>query len=212
MSRKWIAPLLIVMMFVCSIAVVGRLPERVPTHWGLDGEVDGWMTPWKAVLFGPGIALANWLLFLVLPRIDPRREQYERFWPTYYLMVNGITLFLAVVQGLILTSALGWAVDVTRVILLLTGGLFLVVGNYLPRVRSNWWLGIRTPWTLSSEHVWRETHRFGGWTMMAAGALAMIAAFLPTPIGAGVAVAVMLGGGLIPVGYSYLLWKREVGR
>ncbi len=209
MKRKWIAPLVIVATYGFSIAVAGRLPERVATHWGLDGEADGWMSPWGAALSLPTVILAVWALLLALPRIDPRKAHVEKFWPTYLLVVTGVVVFLAMLQVMVLGSALGWAIDVTRSVLILTGGLFLLIGNYLPRVRSNWWMGIRTPWTLSSERVWKETHRLGGWTMMAGGLVAIVAAFLAPDSGIPVALVGMLGGALIPAVWSYVLWRRE---
>jgi uncharacterized membrane protein len=208
MNRRWIAPLVIVAMFAFSFAVVGHLPDQVATHWGLDGEPDGWMGPWGAAFSVPLITVALWALLLGLPRIDPRKENYLRFWPTYQLLVAGVVVFMAFVQMMIIAPALGWRIDVTRSVLVVTGGLFLLIGNYLPRIRSNWWMGIRTPWTLSNEQVWRETHRLGGRTMMAGGAIAILAGLLAPAVALPVGIAGMLAGGLLPAAWSYILWRR----
>jgi uncharacterized membrane protein len=87
--------------------------------------------------------------------------------------------------------------------------LFMALGNYLPRVRSNWWMGIRTPWTLESERVWRETHRVAGWSFVFGGVVTMVAALLPPAARPWVALAGLVVAGFVPVVYSYVLYRRE---
>ncbi|MBV9107877.1 MAG: SdpI family protein, partial [Gemmatimonadetes bacterium] len=100
-------------------------------------------------------------------------------------------------------------IDEGRTTLAGMGLLLMVIGNYLPRIRSNWWMGIRTPWTLESERVWRDTHRVGGRTFVAGGLLCAIAAFLPEPFSTFVPSAALALGALIPVVYSYVAYRRE---
>jgi uncharacterized membrane protein len=92
--------------------------------------------------------------------------------------------------------------------LIMIGLMFIVLGNFLPRLRSNWWMGVRTPWTLESERVWRETHRMAGWTFVAGGAVAVLAVLLPAPLRFPIGFAGLMGGGLLPVIWSYVLWRR----
>jgi uncharacterized membrane protein len=104
----------------------------------------------------------------------------------------------------------GWRVNAGRTPMIGIGVLFMVLGNYLPRIRSNWWMGIRTPWTLESETVWRETHRLGGRTFVVSGAVATLASLLLQPPASVFVTMAALGvGGLVPVVYSYVIWKRE---
>jgi uncharacterized membrane protein len=211
MTRRWIAPLGVLVMWAFAFAVMPALPERIPTHWNLRGEVDGWMDrPWGA-LAGPLAATAVVALFAVLPRIDPRRRNFEKFRGELHLMVNLFVLFFLAVEVLTLGAALGWPVDVGQGVLAGIGLLFVAMGNYLPRIRSNWWMGIRTPWTLESETVWRETHRLGGRCFVAGGAAAVAAAFLPEPARGVVATAALLAAGLVPAAWSYVIWRRERG-
>jgi uncharacterized membrane protein len=155
------------------------------------------------------MAVVVWLLLPLLRRVDPRRRNYDRFEPTFWLVVNVIVLFLAVVHVLTLGAALGWGLDMTRALLALVGLMFAGLGNYLPRLRSNWWMGIRTPWTLESDAVWRATHRLAGHTFVIAGLVAMGAALWPGSLAFVVALGAMMLGAFIPAIYSYFAWRRE---
>lgn len=196
-------------MAVATIAAWPWLPERIPSHWNIHGEVDGWTSRFPGAFLMPGMALAMWLLLPVLRKLDPRRANYERFDDTFWLVVNALLVFFAALHALMLLAAVGFAVNVGRWVMALLGVMFMVLGNYLPRVRSNWWMGVRTPWTLESESVWRETHRVAGRTFMVAGAIALATVLLPTAVGFWIALGAIVLAAFIPVGYSYVLWRRE---
>lgn len=212
MTRKFLGPVLVGAMALFSLAVYAQLPERIPVHWSLSGEVDGWTGKWPGAFMAPGLALGIWLLLQVLPKLDPRRRNYERFQETYWVLVNVIIGFIGLVHVLSLGTALGWPIGVPRVILVLVGMLFVALGNYLPRLRPNWWMGIRTPWTLENDRVWRDTHRLGGKTFVAAGLVMMISAFLPPALALAALVGAMVLGAGVPLVYSYVLWRREQRR
>lgn len=196
-------------MVLTTLAFWGALPARIPTHWNFRGEVDGWSPRWPGAFLVPAIALALWLLLPFLRRVDPRRENYERFDETFYILLNVMIAYMAVIHVLTLGSAVGWPVDVARVMMALIGVTFVALGNFLPRVRSNWWMGIRTPWTLESERVWKETHRVAGWTFVAGGSLAILAQLVvPHPWRVAVSFIGLMAGGLIPVVWSFVLWRR----
>lgn len=209
MKTRWAAPLLLAAMWASALAVYPRLPERIPIHWNLQGEVDGWGGRAAAFLAPAiGTALAA-LLVLVLPRIDPRRANWEKWREELWLLVNVLVLFTAWMHAVSLGSALGWRVDTGRAVLGGIGVLLVAVGNYLPRIRSNWFVGIRTPWTLTSERVWRDTHRVAGRAFVAAGvvmALAALAALSFAHLASLAAVALAV---VVPVVYSYLAFRRE---
>src|SRR5882672_10479086 len=162
-----------------------------------------------AVSIMPLVIIVMTGLFNVLPRLDPRRENYTKFIATYWLIANAVILFILIGHAMIIATGLGFAVKIDRLMPIGVGLLFIVLGNYLTRVEPNWFVGIRTPWTLSSDTVWRKTHRTGGWLMVvggfviAAAAFLSHGAFLPLFIGAIVIAAV------IPIVPSYILWKRE---
>ncbi len=187
-----------------------RLPETVVTHWGLDGAPDGWSGKGTLLFTLPLAFLGSGILVGFLPRIDPRRREVAQNAPTYWLLANSILFLLAVVLVAVVGYNLGWPVDITTLVPVLVGLLFILIGNYLPRIRTNWIMGIRTPWTLSSERVWRRTHRLGGYCFMAAG-IFIAATAVP---GVGVPLWGLIIGaavaGLIPLVYSYFSWRAEV--
>lgn len=207
MTRRWLAPLLALLMLVATALAWERVPERIPTHWNAAGEPDAFGSR-LTLLVLPISAFALWLTFVVLARAGPRRENVERVQETWWLIANVALLLLAALHGSILAVSLGAAFDVTRFALLVTGLGLAVIGNYLPRLRPNWWMGIRTPWTLESDEVWRETHRVGGRLMLVAGLVGAGAAFLPPPANGLVFVGAVLAAAAGSVAYSYLVWRR----
>jgi len=211
MRSRWLGAAVVAAMWAFVAAVYARLPGRLPSHWNLQGEVDGWMDkPWGAVIL-PVVATSTLALLWLLPRIDPRHANVEHSAGDRLLLINLLVLFFAVVQVATLGYALGWAVEVDRVILVAVGLLFVGLGNYLPRIRSNWFMGIRTPWTMSSEQVWRATHRVGGRTFVLAGMVMAFSALLPDAARAwalGVSIATAI---VVPLAYSYVAWRREAG-
>lgn len=209
MNRRWLGPLLIVLSAAALLLVYNRLPEQVPTHWSLSGEVDDWGPRFPFAFFGPLIAAALWILLPLLRKIDPRRKNYDRFDETFWLLLNAITIGMLYLHGVSMVQALGYAVDMPRSLFFGLGGLFAMLGNYLPRLRSNWWMGIRTPWTLDSDEVWRRTHRLGGRLFLIAGLLCLAIALLPIRVAPWLCMGAIAIGSLTPVAYSYVIWRRE---
>lgn len=209
MKTRWLGLLFALSAIVFSAAVFTKLPDQVPTHFNFEGEPDDWMARRYAAFGMPVFAALMVLLFNMLPKISPRRANLDRFSDTYWTIANLLVAFMCVLHILVLGRALGWPVDVTTATLLCVGIMFMVLGNILPRTRSNWWMGIRTPWTMESENVWRATHRLAGKTFMLGGAITLIAALLPAAIRPWIAMAALGIAGFIPVIYSYLYWRRE---
>jgi immunity protein, SdpI family len=207
--RKWLAPALIVVTIVASAIVYPRLPERVPVHWGLHGQVDRYGGRLEGIALMPLLMVACWLLLRFLPRVDPRRLNYEKFADTYDLFVNSLMALFAVMQGVMLATALGHPVPMNRVAPAIVGVLFIVLGNALPRARPNWWFGIRTPWTLSNDRVWMKTHRVGGYLIVGAGILMLLAAVVASPWTLAVGFTAVLAAGFGSLVYSYFAWKQE---
>lgn len=209
MSRRWIGPVLIGLMIAFALAVYGRLPEQVPTHFGLSGEPDGWTPRFPGAFLMPVLAAGVYLLLIVLRRIDPRGANYSRFEETWWVFLNVIALLMTAIHVLSLGFAIGWPIDMARAVTVTVGLLFVGLGNYMPRLRSNWWMGIRTPWTLESEEVWRETHRVGGWAFVAAGLLVVVAGLLLEPGPRAWASGIAFGTAIvIPLVYSYVAYRR----
>ena len=161
MRSKWMAPIGIVAMLIFGAVVYSRLPDQVPTHWNIYGQVDTMMDRLQAVLLLPALTAGLWLLMLGLPRIDPLRASYAAFAGTYQLFVNALVLFMLALYVVSLGAALGWNINVPQMIGIGVGLLFMLLGNEMGRLKPNWFAGIRTPWTLSDPEIWRRTHRFG---------------------------------------------------
>lgn len=187
-----------------------RLPARLPTHWGLDGRVDGWSGRLQGALLLPLVAAGIWAAAELLPRLDPRRGNFARMRGAYDLTISAVVTFLVLLHALILASALGRDVAIGRVVPVAVGVLLMVIGRALPRAQPNWWFGIRTPWTLSSDRVWARTHAVGGRLMVVAGAAVLVAGLLLPPRWSAIAVlAAVVSSSLGSIAYSYAAWRAE---
>jgi uncharacterized membrane protein len=207
--RKWISLLIVVAAFTVSAIVYPRLPATIPTHWDLSGQPNGWSSRlWGAWLI-PVFLLGMWALVQVIPKIDPRGSNYAKFGGAFEAIIDTIMLFVLALHIVALRSALGHPVQMQRVLPIGVGVLLIVIGNLLPRARPNWFVGIRTPWTLSSDRVWEKTHRFGGRVFVAGGLLIAIASVLWVSEAHIVLVVVMTLVASSVVVYSYLERKRE---
>src|SRR5690606_26826633 len=130
--RKWFPAVLIVLAFIFSLAVYGQLPERVPTHWNIRGEVDGYSSRAFGAFFMPAVILGLWLLLRAVPHIDPRRTNIEKFRDTYETLVLLVVAFMVVLHFTALGTALGWPISVARIAPLGVGALLVVIGNLMP--------------------------------------------------------------------------------
>jgi uncharacterized membrane protein len=185
-----------------------RLPERVPIHWNIHGEPDGWTDKhnlWMTFLLLPGAMAAMTGLTLLLPWLSPRHFEVDAFKATYgYIMTLAVGL-MGYLQMVILWTTFQQRLQTQ----LLFGGMFLffaLIGNVLGRVRRNFWMGVRTPWTLASDAVWIQTHRLTAWLFVAMGVIGFIAVLAGIPIV--YCFAALIAVLLIPVLYSLVLYKR----
>jgi uncharacterized membrane protein len=207
--RRWLPAAFIIGAVIFSVAVYSRLPDSLPTHWGMSGEPDGFSSRLQAAFMLPLIMVAVFALLQWIPSLDPRAANIEKFRGSYDAVVGATIAFLGIMHVFTLGNALGWNVNMTTVVFASLGAMFVLLGNLLPRARSNFVFGIRTPWTLSSDAVWARVHRVGGYAMVAAGLLTIAAAFLRPRIGFAIALPSLLLSALVPVIYSYILWNRE---
>jgi len=207
--RKWIPLLIVAAAFIASAVVYGKLPERIPTHWNLAGQPDDWSNRMWGAWALPIFLLGMWALVQVLPRIDPRGANYAKFGGAFEGIIVSVMLFMLALHLVALRASLGYPVQMQRIIPIGIGVLFIVIGNLLPRARPNWFVGIRTPWTLSSDRVWEKTHRFGGRVFVAGGILITIAGFVWVHWAHAVLFTVVLLCAASVLIYSYLEWKRE---
>lgn len=209
MRSRWFGLVIAALALAVSVWAYRQLPPTIATHWNLNGTPDGFSSRLTAVLIIPAVILAMTGLFTVLPKVDPRAENYVKFAGTYWLIANAVIVFMLIAHGMIIASGLGYTVRIDRLMPLGLGLLFIVLGNYLTRVEPNWFVGIRTPWTMSSDAVWRRTHRTGGWLMVLGGFVVAACAFLPHGAFLPLLVTAIVVMAVIPIVQSYVLWKRE---
>lgn len=209
MRSRWFGLVIAALAVAISIWAYPSLPPRVATHWDLRGTPDGFSSRAWAVALIPIVIIAMTALFNVLPKLDPRRENYAKFLSSYWLIANAVIVFILVAHGLIITTGLGYSVKIDRLMPLGVGLLFVFLGNYLTRVEPNWFIGVRTPWTLSSDTVWRKTHRTAGWLMVLGGLVLASGAFLPGAMLLPLFIVTIVVVAVIPIVQSYVLWKRE---
>jgi uncharacterized membrane protein len=209
MRSRWFGLVIAALAIALSIWAYPSLPPTVATHWNFRGEADGFSGRLMAVLIGPLVILFLTLFFNVLPRFDPRRDNYAKFLGTYWLFANGVIAFMLIAHAVVVASGLGYSVKIDRIMPLSIGLLLILLGNYLTRVEPNWFVGIRTPWTLSSDTVWRKTHRTGGFVMVLGGLAVAATAFLPHALLLPLVIAALVFVVVTPLVQSYILWKRE---
>src|SRR5438309_6699053 len=209
MRKRWLGFVVAAVALAIGVGPWPLRPARVATHWYIHGTPDGYSSRLFAVLITPVILVVINGVFRILPRFDPRRANYEKFQDTYWLIANAVALFLLGIHVLVMINGLGRPVAMSRLMPVAMGLLFVVLGNSLSRVQPTWFVGIRTPWTLSSDTVWRKTHRTGGFTFVIAGVVMLTAAFVSgPPVGILLAAAGVLAGG-VPGVQSYVLWRGE---
>jgi uncharacterized membrane protein len=209
--RKWIPLLIIAAAVVASAVVYPRLPETIPIHWNMDGQPNGWSSRAFGAWITPALLLFMWGLFRILPVIDPRGANYAKFGGAFEAIVDSLMLFLLGMHIVLLRAALGHPVQMQRIAPFGVGVLLAVIGNLLPRARPNWFVGIRTPWTLSSDRVWEKTHRLGGRLFVAGGILIAVVSLFWVQWAHVVLITVVLLTTAAVLIYSYLEWKREQG-
>lgn len=204
-----IIPLLLVLISVIlGFYFYSVFPEQVPMHWNLYGQVDSWGSRFAGAIIGPAMVAGMYLLFLVIPLIDPKKEKYEQFAKTFRLFRLLLMLVMLGVFIIASLSGLGYNLRVEIWIPLLIGLLFIFMGNYLGKIKPNWFIGIRTPWTLSNDEVWIKTHRLGGKLFMLLGLWLLCAPVLPGKFVFTGMMVLMLALVLVTTVYSYLLFRK----
>jgi uncharacterized membrane protein len=200
---------LVALPFLVLVPLWDKFPQTVAIHWGIDGKPNGWAGKTVGLLLLPGITLAASVLLAYLPLLDRRVRGYgpetqAQFREVVRLISLVITAFMSGMALLIDAVALGWKIDVSFVVSLGMLLLLAFLGNYMPKLRPNRYVGVRTPWTLKSPEVWARTNRVFG-RIMLWGSLALIpfCLLLPTPWFLGLLLAFLLLLGVGSMIYSY---------
>jgi len=195
---------------LAGLLLWNRLPDPMASHWGVNDQVNGTIPRFWGVFLMPLISLGMLLLFLLLPTIDPLKANIARFRGGFNLFIVFMMLFMAYVYGLTLAWNLGFThFKMSASLLPAIGLLFILVGFVIRKAKRNFFIGIRTPWTLSSDKVWDETHRLGGWLFVGSGVLAVLGSFFGGLTAFWFLFIPLIGSTIFLVVYSYLLYVRE---
>jgi len=208
MTRKYylIAMFLLAAALVATVVAYPQLPDYVPTHWNIRNQVNGYSPKWALFLFGPGLMTFMIAIFVGLPWLSPKQFEVDGFRATsLYIMVIVVSL-IAYLHGVVLWAALGHRVNVGRAVVGGVSLLFCLLGNVMGKVRRNFYIGVRTPWTLANDRVWDATHRFAGKAFVAAGVTGL--ALTVIGVDGWLPLAPLVVGPIASVVYSLVFYKQ----
>jgi uncharacterized membrane protein len=204
-----ISTILILAATLAGVLLWNQLPDPVASHWNENDQVNGTMSRFWGVFLMPVIAASMLLLFLAIPSIDPLKVNIEQFRASFNTFIALIIAFMVYIHALTLIWNLGYTnFRMSAAMLPAMGLLFIFMGMMISKAKRNYFIGIRTPWTLASDRVWNETHRVGGKMFIAAGALALLGAFFPD-FAIWFIMFPLIGASLFSVVYSYILYRAE---
>lgn len=205
-----LSAILILAALIAGALFWNQLPDQVASHWNVNDQVDGYMPKFWGVFMMPLVTLGMLALFLVIPSIDPLKANIAKFRETFNLFIVLIIAFMLYVHGLTLAWSLGYqSFKISAAMLPFMGVLFVAIGFMLRKAKRNFFIGIRTPWTLSSDSVWDETHRLGSILFMVSGALAIIGGFFGGMTAFWMLMVPLMGSTVFLMVYSYILYRRE---
>lgn len=207
--NKHIIPLITIITSISLwLIFFNQLPDQVPMQWSLDGSVIWYGSKWVAFLVNNGLFILIYLILYITPKIDPKRKNYQQFSRSYQIIFQTILILFFLINLFVLFTSLGYQSNLHSFVPILVGLLFIIFGNYMQTVKPNWFIGIRTPWTIDNPEVWRKTHRLGAKIFIIFGFFFMTISFIPEALILPVILISVLVVALIPAGYSYYLYRK----
>ncbi|MBN2115466.1 MAG: SdpI family protein [Anaerolineales bacterium] len=206
---------IVVLLMLAAATLAGlllwnQLPDQMASHWNVNDQVDGYMSKFWGVFLLPLITLAMLALFLVIPAIDPLKANIAKFREVFNLFIVLIVAFMVYIYGLTLAWSLGYTgFKMSGAMLPAIGLLFIFAGFMMRKARRNFFIGIRTPWTLSSDTVWHKTHQLGAVLFMISGVLAFIGGIFGGLTAFWLMFIPIIGSTIFLLVYSYVLYQRE---
>lgn len=203
-------------IFLLAVALTlvawAKVPDdaRVPIHWNVEGKVDNYGSKTLGLLMGPGMILFLTILLTFVPRVEPRIENLQQSQKAYKALWGFLLTFMLVLHVVTTLVAMGHSINITMLMVFMMGILFMAIGNYLGKIRSNFMFGIRTPWSLSSEDAWNKTHRLGGRLFFLVGILTFFSGvFRNGSLSFGLLIGGLLAALLFLYPYSYWVWLQD---
>lgn len=208
MNKRLIPISMIATSVILWLIFFKQLPDKVPMQWGTDGSVNWYGSKGVAFFVNNGFLIFSYLILALSPKIDPKKKNYQQFSRSYRIILHTTTGLFFVINLFVLFTSLGYQLNLHFFVPVLVGLLLIVMGNYMQTIKPNWFIGIKTPWTLNNEDIWRKTHRLGSKIFILFGFSIIFTIFIPEAI----IFPVILISGLItilfPIGYSYYLYRR----
>ena len=209
--KKFLKYFLMIAPILMILAVYSKLPAEVPMHWNIHGEIDRYGSKNELFLLA-GLNIFLGAFMSVIAKIDPKQKNYTKFRETYdWIMIWTLGFMTAIIAVILVETMQPGTMDISKAICIMVGGLFIVLGSMMAKIKQNFFTGIKTPWTLSSEVVWDKTQRLGGKCLVLGGILIMGSAFLSS--GEAAVFMVILVAVLVtvaPLVMSYIWYKREM--
>ncbi len=191
-----------------SFFLLPYMPERIAFHWNSFGEVDGYVSKNFGLFVLPAFLILIFLLLRFVPRLDPLKENVEKFQREFNNFISIIVLFFFYIYSASILWNLGYEFNMNLAIVPAMAVLFFYSGVLISKAKRNYFIGIRTPWTLSSDEVWDKTHQFGGKLFKISGAVCLVA-ILFGKFAFAIIISVVLAAALMSIIYSYLIWRRS---
>ncbi len=199
---------IVVLSFIIAAYAYNAIPGNiVASHWGFKGEVNGYMPKFWGLFLMPIISLALLLLFLVIPRIDPLKKNIDKFRVYYDSLILVIMLFFFYIFMLTIIANFGYNFNMNYAMIPALGILFIFIGAIMKKMKRNWFMGIRTPWTISNDEVWKKTHDLGSILFILAGIAAIIGVFFQKYLWWFILLPTLIAA-IVPIVYSYIIYRR----
>jgi len=200
--------ILIILSFIIAAYAYSVIPEdKVASHWGFNGEVNGYMPKFWGLFLMPMMSIALFLLLIFIPKIDPLKKNVAKFRKYYDYLVLAILLFLFYIFLLTIFANFGYKFNMNYAIIPAFALLFIILGYFLKKTKRNWFMGIRTPWTISSDEVWEKTHNLGSVLFIIAGIIVFLGIFFQDYIWLFFIVPIIIAA-IVPVIYSYIIYRK----
>lgn len=201
---------IVALSFLAAIYAYPMLPEKVASHWGADGSPNGYTGRDFGAFFMPVLGLLLLGLFYALPLLDPMKGNYAAFRREYDNFTAAMIGFMAYVYALTLAYNLGYQFNLVQLLSPAFAALLYSAGAMIGKAKQNWFVGVRTPWTMSSEKVWGRTHAIAGRMFKAAGIVALLGLAMPA-VGLVASLCVLVAAAIFSIAYSYVEFQKEAG-
>jgi uncharacterized membrane protein len=200
---RWMMVVIFISIIITGV-IYNRLPDQVPIHWNIAGEIDDYGSRYF-VWFTALLPLMMIGFMNVIPKIDPKKESYKKHKKAYEKVIIVLSLFFIILHWMSITAALGYAVPVGMIVSKMVGKLFIIMGNYMGQIRPNYTFGIKTPWTLADETVWKKTHRVGGIAFIIAGFVFIMTGIINNEYGFWISFIFTMG--IVVYMFLYSYWQ-----